>query len=224
MKSLQNDGKDMTPDRIEHMPPSFPKFIRKPSALRSPTYLLTMVSSRIFLRVHGGHVEYFLHVGRWTKGLSEFMQGPVGSDPPLEGKFKLRCLCNKILRQDPAVTTRLRKKVVDGVRSLMTDVNHLVASRLYGGHKPIAGHNPKGAPHLFDEILHLRLMADELQAAYYPTTLLSPTADNTPPTPTPLPAAPVEADTTKFTYTFAAKAATPPPAPGKPAMKPTTKP
>ncbi|KAJ7171905.1 hypothetical protein B0H12DRAFT_1312656, partial [Mycena haematopus] len=118
-----------------------------------------------------------------------------------------------------------RKKVVNGVRSLMTDVNHLVTSRIYGGHKPMAGYDPKGSPRLFDEILHLRLMADELQAAYYPSTVSPTTADNTPPTPTPPPTAPVEADTMKPTYTYAAKVATPPPAPAKPTMKPpTTKP
>ncbi|KAJ7263241.1 hypothetical protein B0H12DRAFT_297897 [Mycena haematopus] len=44
-------------------------------------------------------------------------------------------------------------------------------------------------------------------------------------TPTPPPTAPVEADTTKPTHTYAAKVATPPPAPAKPTMKPpTTKP
>ncbi|KAJ7166425.1 hypothetical protein C8R43DRAFT_970053 [Mycena crocata] len=68
--------------------------------------------------------------------------------------------------------------------------------------------------------MHLRLMADELQQAFYPH-LIFPTTPNSTPTTTPAPA-PVEAVTTPHTYASAARAATPPPVP-PPAAKPPTK-
>ncbi|KAJ6474092.1 hypothetical protein DFH09DRAFT_1136965, partial [Mycena vulgaris] len=115
-----------------------------------------------------------------------------------------------------------RKKVVDGVKSLMADVDHLCSPRPEG-HKPARVLAPYGVPRLFEEILHLRLMADELQRVFYPTSIPPTTADQTITIPTPPPTAPVEAARTNPTYATAAKAATPPPALGGPATKPPTK-
>ncbi|KAJ7455760.1 hypothetical protein FB451DRAFT_1515423 [Mycena latifolia] len=114
-----------------------------------------------------------------------------------------------------------RKKVASGVSALIDDVHHLVSARPFG-HKLNSAALPTARPRLFEEILQLRLMADELQAAFYPQTLPT-TADTITKTSTPLPAAPVEAATTKPTYSSAAKAAIPPPAMGSPATKPPTK-
>ncbi|KAJ7476705.1 hypothetical protein FB451DRAFT_1243807 [Mycena latifolia] len=114
-----------------------------------------------------------------------------------------------------------RKKVASGISALIDDVHHLVSARPFG-HKLNSAALPTARPRLFEEILQLRLMADELQAAFYPQTLPT-TADTITKTSTPLPAAPVEAATTKPTYSSAAKAAIPPPAMGSPATKPPTK-
>ncbi|KAJ7939231.1 hypothetical protein B0H13DRAFT_2300984 [Mycena leptocephala] len=103
----------------------------------------------------------------------------------------------------------------------MADVHHLVSAYPWG-HKPSVASLPRWTPRLYEEILQLRLMADELQAVFYPSAL-PPTADATPATSTPQPAAPVEAATTKPTYSSAVKAATPLPAFGGPATKPPTK-
>ncbi|KAJ6622194.1 hypothetical protein B0H10DRAFT_1944799 [Mycena sp. CBHHK59/15] len=95
------------------------------------------------------------------------------------------------------------------------------------GHKPSQGTLPKAIPRLCEEILHLRLMADELQAVFYLSTL-PPTADTTPATSTPQPAAPVGVATPNPTYASAAKAAIPPtperPAPTRPTKRPQQKP
>ncbi|KAJ6536434.1 hypothetical protein DFH09DRAFT_1179000 [Mycena vulgaris] len=115
-----------------------------------------------------------------------------------------------------------RKKVADGVKSLMADVDHLCSPRPEGD-KPVGVLASYGIPRLFEEILHLRLMADELQRIFYPTSLPPITADQTITMPTPPPTAPVEAARTNPTYATAAKAATPPPALGGPATKPPTK-
>ncbi|KAJ7483044.1 hypothetical protein B0H11DRAFT_2232061 [Mycena galericulata] len=92
----------------------------------------------------------------------------------------------------------------------MTDVDHLVV------HRPNGHRLPPGslfAPRLYEEIQHLRLMADELQKAFYPDKISSTTPTPTTTT-TPMPAAPVEAATPNPTYASAAKAAIPP-APGE---------
>ncbi|KAK6981476.1 hypothetical protein R3P38DRAFT_3114363 [Favolaschia claudopus] len=89
-----------------------------------------------------------------------------------------------------------RKKVADGVRSLMTDVQHL-ATR-----KPA-----NGQPRLFEEIYQLRSLANDLERHFYPKDIIQhikePTTDTLP-----TPPAPVEAATAKPTYATAAKAAT----------------
>ncbi|KAJ7284367.1 hypothetical protein C8J57DRAFT_1288213 [Mycena rebaudengoi] len=77
-------------------------------------------------------------------------------------------------------------------------------------------------PQLWDEIQHLRLMADELQRAFYPDTRISPTTPNLTMAANSLTPALVEAEPTKTTYATAAKAATPL-AQGGPTAKPTTK-
>ncbi|KAK7034970.1 hypothetical protein R3P38DRAFT_3184450 [Favolaschia claudopus] len=107
----------------------------------------------------------------------------------------------------PCAWNHCRKKVADGVRSLMTDVHHL-ATR-----KPA-----NGQPRLFEEIHQLRALANDLERNFYPSHILEYIKDPTTDT-LPTPPAPVEAATAKPTYATAAKAATPATVPKGPSTK-----
>ncbi|KAK7034345.1 hypothetical protein R3P38DRAFT_2913837, partial [Favolaschia claudopus] len=109
----------------------------------------------------------------------------------------------------PCAWNHCRKKVADGVRSLMTDVQHL-ATR-----KPLMAN-----PRLFEEIYQLRSLANDLERHFYPKDIIQHTKEPTTDT-LPTPPAPVEAATAKPTYATAAKAATPATVPKGPPTKKT---
>ncbi|KAK6983882.1 hypothetical protein R3P38DRAFT_3375742, partial [Favolaschia claudopus] len=117
----------------------------------------------------------------------------------------------------PCAWNHCRKKVADGVRSLMTDVQHLVSSRIDGGHRP-RGNPLMANPRLFEEIYQLRSLANDLERHFYPKHIIQHTKEPTTDT-LPTPPAPVEAATAKPTYATAAKAATPATVPKGPPTK-----